>query len=97
MSYSFQVAGDSKESVTGQIRTQFDSLLKSQPIHAADKEAAVVAAQALVRILADPGENEEILVNVHGSLNWRHDMPEELKFLSASLAVNVLVRNKPTG
>ena len=92
MSYSFLITADTKEEATGKIRDQFDAVVASQPIHAADKEAAVIAAQAFVRILADPHEGDEIYVNVYGSLGWRYDSPDE--FLSAGLTINASLRNK---
>jgi hypothetical protein len=92
MSYSFSITADTKEDATRQIREQFDAVVISQPSHAADKEAAVVAAQSFVRLLADPGEGLEIYVSMYGSLGWRNDTPDE--FLSASLTVNASLRNK---
>lgn len=73
MSYSFSVTAGTKMDATGQIREQFDAIVASQPRHAADKEAAVVAAQTLVRLLDEPSEGDEIYVNMSGSLGWRHD------------------------
>lgn len=92
MSYSFVVTADTVEAATRQIREQFDIVVAAQPSHAADKEAAVVAAQTLVRILATPHEGDEIQVSMNGSLGWQHDAPEE--FLHVNLAVNILLRNK---
>jgi hypothetical protein len=65
----------------------------AQPSHAAGKEAAVVAAQTLVRLLAEPHEGDEICVNMYGSLGWRHDT-DPMEFLSASLNINASLRNK---
>jgi hypothetical protein len=92
MSYSFSVTADTKEDATRQIREQFDIVVASQPSHAADKEAAVVAAQTLVRLLAEPHEGDEIYVTMYGSLGWRNDAPDE--FLSAGLTIGASVRNK---
>lgn len=92
MSYSFYVTADTKEDATRQIRDQFDAVVVSQPSHAADKESAVVAAQTLVRLLADPGESDEIFVSMNGSLGWRHDAPDE--FLHANVNINTSLRTK---
>ena len=92
MSYSFSVTADTKAEATGKIREQFDAVVVAQPPHAADKEAAVVAAQTLVRLLAEPHEGDEIYVGMSGSLGWKHDVPEE--FLSADIRINVSLRNK---
>ena len=93
MSYSFSVTADTKAEATGKIREQFDAVVVAQPSHAADKEAAVVAAQTLVRLLAEPHEGDEIYVNMYGSLGWRHDT-EPVEFLSAGLTINASLRNK---
>jgi hypothetical protein len=92
MSYSFSVAADTKVDASQQIREQFDAVVVAQPSHAADKEAAVVAAQTLVRLLAEPHEGDEIYVSMNGSLGWRHDAPDE--FLHANVTINASVRKK---
>lgn len=92
MSYSFSVTADNKMDATRQIREQFDAVVVAQPSHAADKEAAVVAAQTLVRLLAEPHDGDEIHVNMSGSLGWQHDSPEE--FLHANVTISTSLRNK---
>jgi len=92
MSYSFSVTADTKVDATRQIREQFDAVVVAQPSHAKDKEAAVVAAQTLVRLLAEPQGGDEIFVSMNGSLGWRHDVPDE--FFSASVAINASLRKK---
>jgi hypothetical protein len=86
MSYSFSVTANTKEDATQQIRDQFDAVVVAQPSHAADKEAAVVAAQTFVRLLAEPHEGYEIHVTMHGYLGYG--------FLSAGLTIGASVRNK---
>lgn len=92
MSYSFSVTADNKPDATRQIREQFDAVVVAQPSHAADKEAAVVAAQTLVRLLAEPHDGDEIYVSMNGSLGWKNDAPEE--FLHANVTINTSLRNK---
>lgn len=92
MSYSFSVTADTKEDATRLIREKFDEVVVTQPTHAADKEAAVVAAQTLVRLLADPHEGDEIVVSMNGYLSWKSEVPDE--FLQASLTVSTQLRNK---
>jgi len=92
MSYSFSVMADTKEDATRQIREQFDNVVSAQPSHAADKEPAVVAAQNLVRLLADPDGSNEIYVSMNGSLGWKHDAPDQ--FLHANVTINASLRNK---
>lgn len=95
MSYSFSVTAATKEESTAKIREKFDDVVVAQPTHAADKEAAVVAAQTFVRLLAEPKDDEEIYVIVNGSLGWNYDQgmaPTE--FLHADLNLNVSLRAK---
>jgi hypothetical protein len=92
MSYSFTITTSNKTDATAKIREQFDAVVASQPSHSADKEAAVVAAQKLVRLLADPGEGDEIYVSMNGSLGWKHDAPEQ--FMHANVTINTSVCKK---
>jgi hypothetical protein len=95
MSYSFTVAADTKDEAIRRIREKFDAIVKAQPSHASDREAAVVAAQTLVRLLAEPAEDDEVYVIMNGSLSWNADAPNE--FLNAGLGVNVMLRKKSSG
>lgn len=92
MSYSFSITADTKADATHKIREQFDAVVVAQPSHAADKEAAVVAAQTLVRLLAEPHEGDEIFVSMNGSLGWKSESPDE--FLHANVTINTSLRNK---
>lgn len=93
MSYSFSVSGATKAAVKQLIADGFKNVVETQPSHAADRDAAVACASAFVDTLADPRDGAEIVVSMHGSLGWKHDVPEE--FLSGSIGVSVTLRNKP--
>lgn len=84
MSYSFSVTATTKVEATGKIREEFDAVVAAQPVHAADKEVSVVAAQTLVRQLAEPQIHEEIYVVMCGSLAGQH----------ANLTINTSLRGK---
>lgn len=72
---------------------QFDTVVVTQPSHVADKEAVIVAAQAFVNILAEPGDATEIYVNIYGSLGWKNsETPSE--FISAAVTINAQLRSK---
>jgi hypothetical protein len=71
MSYSFNVAASTKAEAKARISAEFDKVVASQPVHAADRDAAEAAAAAFVDVLADPADGEEIRVSVHGSVGWR--------------------------
>lgn len=67
MSYSFSVVGASKADVKQKIADSFVNVVTSQPSHAADRDAAVAIGGAMVDVLKDPAEGQEIHVSVHGS------------------------------
>lgn len=92
MSYSFSVTASTKAEATGKIREQFDAVVVAQPSHAADREAAVVAAQRLVRLLAEPSDGDEVYVSMNGSLGWISDAPEQ--FMHANVTINTSLRKK---
>lgn len=92
MSYSFSVTAATKAEATGKIREQFDTVVAAQPAHSADKEAAVVAAQTLVSLLADPKEGDEVYVSMNGSVGWQNDAPD--KFLHADVSIQTSLRPK---
>jgi hypothetical protein len=71
MSYSFTVSGTSKADAVAKVAAEFEHVVAAQPVHAADKDAAVAAATAFVVLLQEPAENEFIAVNVYGSLSWQ--------------------------
>lgn len=92
MSYSFSVVGASKADVKQKIADSFVNVVTSQPSHAADRDAAVAIGGAMVDVLKDPAEGQEIHVSVHGSLSWQHDAPEV--FTGASVGVSAALRAK---
>jgi hypothetical protein len=92
MSYSFSVVGTSKADVKQKIADSFINVVTSQPSHAADRDAAQAAGGAMVDVLGDPAEGQEILVSMHGSLSWQHDVPET--FTGASVGVSATLRAK---
>ena len=92
MSYSFSVDGSSKADVKQKIADSFASVVTNQPSHAADRDAAVAAGGAMVDILKDPAEDQEIHVQIHGSLSWQHDVPDV--FTAASVGVSASLRKR---
>ena len=91
MSYSFTIIADTKVSATAQIRLQMDKVAASQPTHAKDKEAAIEAGQAIVRVLAEPFHGDEIHVHMNGYLSWTKDDD----IISANLNVRAELKSKP--
>lgn len=90
MSYSFSIRASNKIYATNQIREQFDAVVAGQPHHAAEKEAVVVAAQEMIRLLGDPAEGQEILISMNGSVGWSNDAPEKLLHANASINTSIV-------
>lgn len=83
MSYSFNVQAPTKAEAKEKIEAQFDAVLNSQPVHAADLPAARAAAAAFVDVLNEPNEAEQVKVRVNGYVSWRG----AADFVSASFGV----------
>jgi altronate dehydratase len=66
MSYSFQVKAASKVEAAKKVEEQLDLVVQSQPVHAADRQAAQDAAHAFINLLAEPAEGQLVAVNVQG-------------------------------
>lgn len=93
MSYSFSVAEATKEAAKQSIADAFDEMVKGQPVHSKDRDPAVAAAQAFVDVLGDPTDEQEVYVNMHGSLGWQHDAPDDIT--GAGLSISASLRAKP--
>lgn len=90
MSYSFTATASTKQEAKDLIASNFENVVASQGVHAADRSAAVACGQAFVDVLtAEPGDNEEIHVSMYGSLGWRGTY-----LYVASVNVNVAIRTK---
>lgn len=95
MSYSFSVTASSKAEAKQKIAESFDNVVIGQPSHSADRDAAVAAGSAMVDILNDPADGQEIYVNMYGSLSWVFDQPNS--FTGAGMTVNASLRAKMAG
>ncbi|PZQ63353.1 MAG: hypothetical protein DI570_09175 [Phenylobacterium zucineum] len=92
MSYSFAVVAFTKAEAKRKVEAKFDEVLASQPVHAADLPAARAAVAALIDVLNEPGDFQQINVSVSGYVSWR----AEGEFTGANLSVNAAV-NAATG
>lgn len=89
MSYSFAVSGATKVLALAAVASALDKVVADQPVHANDRAQAEAAVEALVAIAREPGEGEELRVNVAGSLGWSKVEPAHGEFTNASLNINV--------
>lgn len=86
MSYSFSVMGATKDEAKTLIEAEFDKIIASQPVHAADKAAALAAAGAFIDLLTDPPEGKVVRVSMHGSLGWNE--PDPKSFTGSGVGVS---------
>lgn len=87
MSYSFSVRAKSKDDAAAKSGVSMAEVVEAQPVHKADKDAAIAAVDELLGTVVEPGEDESVTINVSGSLGWR----AEGEFTSANLSVSVAV------
>lgn len=92
MSYSFSVVADTKDEAGVKIEAELAKVVEGQPTHEADRQAAQDAAEAIIDVLDDPGENECVNVYVAGSLGWR----SENHFISANVNISASLSTKPS-
>lgn len=90
MSYSFGVTANSKDEAGAKVATELSKVVESQPMHAADKDAAQCAAVAFIAALREPGESECVGVSMSGSLCWQ----SEGMFTSASVNISAYIAPK---
>lgn len=90
MSYSFSVVAETKAEAKAKVAAEFDKIVESQPVHAADRETALATASAFVDHLVDPSDDQVIRLSVNGSLGWR----AEGEFTSAAVGVQAYLTRK---
>lgn len=73
MSYSFSLRAATKAEAKQKIATEWDGIVKTQPIHAADRESAQAFAEASVENLSEPGDTQQINVYCFGSVAYLSD------------------------
>lgn len=91
MSYSFGVEAASKAEAVEKVAAELSKVAESQPEHAVEKQAVQDAATALVNVLVDPTDKENIGVSMNGSLSWR----EAGVYTQASVSISAGLTAKP--
>ncbi len=93
MSYSFSINALTKADAKSAVANNFADVVERQPIHAADKDAALAAAGAFIDMLTDPTEDQAINVSMHGSFIWSE--PEPKSFTGAGVGISASLVAKP--
>jgi hypothetical protein len=94
MSYSFNVRGADKEAARAAVAAELDKVVAQQPIHEADRDQAAAAADAMLDLIPDPAEGEEVSVTVNGSLGWRGLLGEGHTITSATCNASASILTK---
>lgn len=94
MSYSFSVKAANRDDAGKKVEDELAKVVQSQPVHEGDRQAAQDAAEGMIDCVPEPGEGEEIIVNVSGSLGWKGSYPDSHVINSAHVSVSVSVRDK---
>lgn len=71
MSYGFNVNAKSKAEAKAKVAEQLAAVVAGQAVHENDSASAQAAADALIDLLAEAGDREEVTVSVQGYLTWR--------------------------
>lgn len=95
MSYSIRAKGVNKAKALEDVKTKLAEVVASQGIHSRDEAQATATTEAMLGVVADPGENEEVVVSVSGSLSWRGDAANPEAITSANVQVSVSVVGIP--
>lgn len=86
MSYSFTVHAASKAEALDLVEAEFEKVVQSQPVHAADKEQAQAAAAAFIELMPDDAD-KDVHVTVNGSIAWT-GLNDDPSFTAASCSVS---------
>lgn len=87
MSYSFHVRETSVENATSKVSEELDKVVAAQPIHTADRDAALKAVETFLSLL--PGApGQDFYVSVSGSLGWTGNLGTADQVIT-SASVNV--------
>ena len=86
MSYSFTTKADDKFKLKAAVSDELDKVVAQQPVHAADRGVHQQAAYAMIDLVREPRESEEIVASINGSC-WKDDGADKLN--GGSISVNI--------
>lgn len=89
MSYSLTVSGANKADVQKKLADEFETIVKNQPVHIADREVAEQAVNDFVGIM-DVGAGQQIQVAVYGSVTTSAGDEPKVTSASVNIAVSVV-------
>ena len=96
MSYSFGIVALSKAAALAAVAVKLDEVVAQQPIHEHDRAAAEAQATAVVELVPEPAEGEEIVVGVCGYVQWQGTYPDNHKINAVNVNVTASLRARQT-
>lgn len=66
MSYSFNAKGPSKTEAILDAEAKFDKVVADMPIHAKDKDLVLAHLRAVVAVVAEPRDTEDVYIAMNG-------------------------------
>lgn len=89
VSYSFGAKGASKTEAILDAEAKFADVVRQQPAHAIDQEAALKNLREQMALLADPAPDEDVVVSMYGSICVVGETASRVTSANASCNVGV--------
>lgn len=89
MSYSISIRAADKAAAKAQVAEKVPQIVHAQPVHAADQEAIVANANAVIDLLPDAKEGFEISGNLSGYLTGEWDNGQMTSLVQVSVGANI--------
>lgn len=70
MTYMITAKGATKDAAKQAVADEFDKMMGAQPVHSADRAAAIANASAVIDLLADD-ETKGVQVTLNGYVSWQ--------------------------
>lgn len=93
MSYGFNVRAATKGEAIAAVEAEFDKVIAAQPCHVADRYAAMKNAEAVIAMLPEPSETQDVTVSMNGYMSWIGNV-EDGNFTGASVAASANIMPK---
>lgn len=99
MSYGFSVRGATVALAAAAVASKFDEVVATQPVHAKDREGAIAAATTFAGLISEPGEGQEVMISVSGSVGWQvpveaGEIPAELTTAGVSVSATIVAKTE---
>ena len=96
MSFSFVARAGSTIDLVDAAAAEMSKVVTSQPDHAHDAESVMDVVKAYAGLVREPTKDEELVMNVHGSISWDINVPvgEDRTYNTAVIGVSLSIHTK---